>query len=354
MKKAQTRSFIVNIIFLFIMILFCLSQFSIHVFAQPATPHNVTLTVWNANGTDYPQGTTGENGVTFECWLKDASNGWAESEHHTQNDGNPGDFDYIVSGGTHDILIRLDKFTSFNWAVGDHIVIVITDVEDPFSGETSTFEGTINGSPEIESLGDITLPVQLSSFYAEVFENNVLIKWTTQSEVNHLGFNLYRSLHQEEGFQKINTNILPGIGNSTTSHHYTYQDHDVLSGNMYYYKLESIDRLGNKEYFGPISIEISLSAIPTHFELSQNYPNPFNQSTKINYQLDVETHIQIKIYNLNGQEIIKLVDGFKKAGRYRVVWEGRDNLGRNLPSGIYVYQVIAGEKTNVKKLILSR
>ncbi len=94
--------------------------------------------------------------------------------------------------------------------------------------------------------------------------------------------------------------------------------------------------------------------IIAHFDIRQNVPNPFNPGTRIQYQLPKTSHVLLGIYNLMGQELIRLVDEVKDTGIYSVEWDGRNSEEVYLPSGIYIYQIKAGEFTESKKLILSR
>jgi hypothetical protein len=95
----------------------------------------------------------------------------------------------------------------------------------------------------------------------------------------------------------------------------------------------------------PSTVEEILNGIPTEFELSQNYPNPFNPTTSIEYSVPEESHVSIKIYDLTGSEVARLVDGSKKAGRYRITLNAE-----NLASGIYFYHMQAGAYVSVKKM----
>ncbi|MEJ2628897.1 MAG: T9SS type A sorting domain-containing protein [bacterium] len=85
------------------------------------------------------------------------------------------------------------------------------------------------------------------------------------------------------------------------------------------------------------------------FRLSQNYPNPFNPSTTINYSLPESGYITIGIYNLSGQKIETLVDGFKQTGIYQIKWETK-----GLPSGIYFCTIKAGYFSESRKLVLHK
>ena len=93
---------------------------------------------------------------------------------------------------------------------------------------------------------------------------------------------------------------------------------------------------------------------PGSFELFQNYPNPFNSSTSIHYQLAADAHVRIKIYNAQGREIRTLEDNFRTAGNYIVSWDGRDNLGRSVASGVFFYQMQAGDFASVQKMVVLR
>jgi len=194
-----------------------------------------------------------------------------------------------VGNGLHDIIISVNKFTAFNREAGDHIVIVATDVEDPFSEEISTFEGTITGNSEPEPLGDLSLPVHLSAFSAEAGDGQVLLKWTTESEINSLGFHIHRAIRKDSAnYVKITKDIINSAGTSTDTHDYSFLDCNVDNGTTYYYRLES----GNIDGSFTFSESVTMTpqeglrvGIPHHFRLFHNYPNPFNPETTIEYDL---------------------------------------------------------------------
>lgn len=94
------------------------------------------------------------------------------------------------------------------------------------------------------------------------------------------------------------------------------------------------------------------STIPKRFELNQNIPNPFNASTNIKYSLPLKSDVIISIYNILGQKINLLVNEEKPAGNYSVIWDGTDLNGRPTASGIYLYQIKAGDFVETKKMLL--
>ncbi|NUO82874.1 hypothetical protein HUU05_22610 [candidate division KSB1 bacterium] len=105
------------------------------------------------------------------------------------------------------------------------------------------------------------------------------------------------------------------------------------------------------------------SIVPSDFALEQNYPNPFsplgrgisgNPETEIHFQLPQTEHVALKIFNVLGEEIRTLVEAPFEAGYHRVLWDGKDNDGRPLASGVYLYQLRAGSFSQVKKMSVIR
>ncbi len=94
--------------------------------------------------------------------------------------------------------------------------------------------------------------------------------------------------------------------------------------------------------------------LPRTFMLFQNYPNPFNPETKIQYQLPVDSEVIIRIYNILGKEVLKVLDEKKQAGIYQITWDGRDKNGIMVSSGIYLVRVQAGDFVDTKKMLLIR
>ena len=98
--------------------------------------------------------------------------------------------------------------------------------------------------------------------------------------------------------------------------------------------------------------ELNLTGLPTNYQLSQNYPNPFNPSTTIEFDVPRSSFVSIDIYNQLGQKVNNLVHQKVVAGSYRVDWDGRDNMGNQVATGIYFYRMQAGDYIENKKMIL--
>ncbi len=95
-----------------------------------------------------------------------------------------------------------------------------------------------------------------------------------------------------------------------------------------------------------------INRIPHIFSVEQNYPNPFNPSTTIAFALPKPVDVAIHIYNLTGRLVKTLLNESKQAGRYEVVWDGRNNNAEAVGSGTYFYVVLAGERQVMKKMVL--
>lgn len=104
-----------------------------------------------------------------------------------------------------------------------------------------------------------------------------------------------------------------------------------------------------KAGFTPVTAVPRATAMPGKFALHQNYPNPFNPSTEISYDLPMRSHVVVKIFNILGQQIALLANEIQVPGIHRYVFSGRDY---DLPSGVYIYSVIAGGDVGTKKMVL--
>ncbi len=96
------------------------------------------------------------------------------------------------------------------------------------------------------------------------------------------------------------------------------------------------------------------TSLPQQFALNQNYPNPFNPVTVISYQLPEARSVTIKVFNVLGDEICTLVDERKQPGNHQIAWNGKNNLGQEMPSGIYFVKIEAGDFRAYRKMVKIR
>lgn len=201
---------------------------------------------------------------------------------------------------------------------------------------------TFNSGPQwtdgIWDCDNSPLPVELTLFTAETFNNEVILNWSTATEVDNYGFNVERSY--DVSWETIK--FIEGHGNSNSPKYYEYKDKPTLAG-TYKYRLKQIDVDGSYEYSDEVEIEINVNS----YELYQNYPNPFNPSTTIKYEIKSATDVTLKIYDVIGNEVMSLVDMHQSAGVYY-----KDVNAIGLTSGIYIYKLLAGDKVFVKKMTL--
>lgn len=223
--------------------------------------------------------------------------------------------------------------------------------------ESGTYTVTVNNVTDLSgniidqnynTASNYPLPVELNSFSAEVKNNQVSLKWLTETEVNNYGFDVERKGHTSTSVSMTNwekIGFVEGNGNSNSPKEYKYTDKYPIGGSKYQYRLKQIDNDGQFEY----SETIEVLLIPTEIALFQNYPNPFNPSTKISWQSPVDSRQVLIVYDMLGNEIITLVDEYKPTGSYEVNFDAV-----NLASGIYIYRLTVDNHTDTKKMVLLR
>jgi len=197
---------------------------------------------------------------------------------------------------------------------------------------------------------DFPLPVEMLSFTATPGNNFVNLEWETASETENHHFNLYRDE------VKITEIATKAIGyQSSEPLNYSFKDNQVSNGVQYSYQLTAVDINGVES---EILMEVE-SVTPawdpdyvvTEYNLHQNYPNPFNPGTTIEFDVLESGNVYLSVFNIQGQEVAKLVDGEYRVGPLKHVafWNAEE-----LSSGIYFYQVRVNDFKATKKMVLVR
>ncbi|HEY5123083.1 MAG TPA: T9SS type A sorting domain-containing protein [Ignavibacteria bacterium] len=206
----------------------------------------------------------------------------------------------------------------------------------------SVFNQYAYGGNMVDNPFQSAMPVELTSFAASIFGRDVKLNWVTATETNNSGFEIQRSMQNENNWEKVG--FVKGNGTKNTPTNYTYTDSKLNTG-KYQYRLKQIDYNGNYEYFllnGFVNISNA-----SKYDLSQNYPNPFNPVTNIDYELPQDSKVMIKVYDISGRVVSELVNLQQKAGFYTI----RFNAS-NIASGNYFYQMITnanGNSTTITK-----
>ena len=225
--------------------------------------------------------------------------------------------------------VRFGDYINIDF-VGGNIVPVWTD-ERAGGFDMDIYTGQI---PPI-------VPVELISFTHRIVNGKVTLIWVTATELNNMGFEIQRSLDNNIF---VTIGFVGGKGNSTTNQYYSFTD-ESIQGKIYY-RLKQVDFNGSYNYSQIIEVDgVTVSTI----QLQQNYPNPFNPNTTIKYQLGNDGFVNLKVFNSLGEQVAEPVNQFQKGGSHQLIFEAKD-----LPSGIYVYQLSSGNYTESKKMILLR
>jgi hypothetical protein len=193
----------------------------------------------------------------------------------------------------------------------------------------------------LATLAEVTgiIPVELISFAANTNGREVILNWSTATELNNNGFEIQRRV-VESDFTTVG--FVKGEGTTTNQKEYSYTDNDLTDG-KYFYRLKQIDFNGAYEYSNVIEVDVRSI---DEFVLQQNFPNPFNPVTTVGYILKEKSNAKLILLNTVGEEIAVLVNEEQDKGFHKV-----DFNAINLPSGVYFYQLKAGDYINTKKMI---
>lgn len=188
-------------------------------------------------------------------------------------------------------------------------------------------------------------PVELILFRADFSDGMVILSWTTASETNNKGFEVQRLKAEDPKLKWKDIGFVEGKGSSTEKQEYTFSDTEVSAG-KYTYRLKQTDLNGSFNFSEEVTIEIR----PVfNYYLAQNYPNPFNPSTTIKYGTREKGNVTIELFNIIGQGVKTILNEEREPGNYSVEFDIAD-----LPSGVYIYKINAGNFTSVKKMILMK
>lgn len=235
---------------------------------------------------------------------------------------------------------------------GEHTLLIRVDDTRPLESDSTNNLTTLNYS----------LPLTLSSMQAEAIGERVRLSWVTREEYENRGFHLYRAVLEKIGppaYRRITPDLLPGSGTAMDEHTYSFVDTEVADGAPYVYALAAVTADGRQIGYGtcratpvpPTSVgEEPLT--PVTYTLRQNRPNPFNASTLIEYELPEQTDVALTVYDALGRTIRTWTSMAQRTGYCGEVWDGRDDTGKAVSSGIYLYRLRTGMFVETKRMIL--
>ncbi len=220
--------------------------------------------------------------------------------------------------------------------------------------------GTKSNIPIIITGEDVTLPVELSSFTANVTVSNfVQLDWVTQSESGVSGYYIHRNIVNSL-IDAVVVSPFVTAGNTSNEQSYSFTDDEVESGTWYYW-LQNIDMDGQMAFHGSISVTVTKPGdepvtpiIPNLTSLTSVFPNPFNPVTTISFHLAKSEYVTLDIFNIRGEKVRAIASSSFNEGTYRSNWNGIDDHGMAVSSGVYFLQMTAGKYHTIAKLVLMK
>lgn len=195
--------------------------------------------------------------------------------------------------------------------------------------------------------------IELITFTAQLLdENDLKLDWSTISYEENYGYEVYKITSPSFSPPSKEDDIWEKIGfvedkktlNSVTN--YSFIDEQVNLSQDVKYRLKLLENNGDSKILSDIVVH---AIMPNEFSLEQNYPNPFNPSTKISWQSPAGSWQSLKVYDILGNVIATLVDGFVEAGKHEIEFEAN-----GLASGVYVYRLQTKDFIETKKMVLMR
>ncbi|MBN2018056.1 MAG: lamin tail domain-containing protein [Candidatus Cloacimonetes bacterium] len=209
-----------------------------------------------------------------------------------------------------------------------------------------------------------TLPVTLSTFTAQYINSKPTLYWSTKSEYDNIGWFIYRNITEDFTSADKITGMIEGHGTTTQQQDYIYTDiGELQTEQTYYYWLESVDYGGTVHHYNMVA-HVTIPdpndpgqqvVPPTAYNVSAD-PSPFSQSTRISFALTQSGMVDLSIYNVKG-ELVKTYSTTAVTADEIVEfeWNGKDDAGKILSNGVYLYAVkVNGKDYATKRMILMR
>ncbi len=300
-----------------------------------------------------------ENDRVVRCWFEIDTKGGSGTFDcdltffYTTDELNNGGFADPAASETRLVLYR---YNGSSW------------VEMGGTVDTATNTVTLPGVSEfsnwcITDPDDTTLPSELiTMLWSQIHGGGVLLEWTVEAETDRLGYHVLRAdTDNLDEAMMMTTSLIPAE-NSTCSTLYQYLDDSVEVDSDYFYWLQVLEADGGVSYLGSYHVAIEEDgeevdpAEPLISRLLGNYPNPFNPDTRIYFDLASENdleHVRLEVYNVKGQRVKTLFDGFIEPGSNRsILWDGTDEVGKTVSTGVYYYRLETTDRVLTGKAML--
>ena len=244
----------------------------------------------------------------------------------------------VISGASSGTggVVWLQKFSGDVLTVSALNDVTGNGIVEVMGGSNDSYVRTYEGNSTIT-------PVELVSFSATIDNDNIHLQWTTASEIENYGYTIERS---EDNVNYKPIGFVPGNGTNNNSAAFGFTDEHINPGD-YYYRLLQTDYNGTIEILDTLHVNYN---VPVTFQVVNNYPNPFNAGTVIAFTVPNEGKVNVLIYNIRGELITTLYDGQIQSGYHALHWDGKNQNGLPVASGVYICSVRYGNTTKTLQM----
>jgi YVTN family beta-propeller protein len=278
-----------------------------------------------------------------------------DHHHECSGDDDDGDDDVAVDGilldaGEDNVEIDNDEWLTIAHDVnntGSFVWHVPAEYyPNAFMRITLVSRGKKQGESIVPFMIEMPVATRLKSFDVTMEDGSAVLRWETSFEAGMQGYDVVRSERETGRYDAVTKDMVRASG-STSGGSYEYRDESIGANRTYWYKLREVADNGLGAEYGPYSVTYRVTN-----QLDQNVPNPFNPTTVIKYAIASDNAVNLTIYDVAGRKVRTLVNERQRADAYRVTWDGSNDTGQKVASGVYFYKLVAGKFTQTKKMVL--
>ncbi|HEU4364776.1 MAG TPA: FlgD immunoglobulin-like domain containing protein [Candidatus Krumholzibacteria bacterium] len=211
-----------------------------------------------------------------------------------------------------------------------------------FAVRSRNYAGMLSAYSAERSVQIVVVSVLIAGFDARVVGESVALSWKVDADEPILGFRVYRT--GPDRVERLLTPDLIAPGEDS------FLDGDVRAATSYSYQAAAVSENGDETRSFPLSVRTPARTLA----LDQNVPNPFNPATTIPFVLAETSRVLLRVYDVRGAHVATLCDGVLPGGRHSIGWDGRNDGGRAVSSGTYLYSLVAGKHRLSRKMLMVR